>query len=211
MSNYNVRTSFPSRSLGTSEGSLFSPLVERAIRIAADKHRGQLRKGSDLPYLAHPAAVALILARAGFNDDRVLAAAFLHDVVEDTDYTVEQLAADFPPEVVEIVNALSEQKTDAAGAKRPWKDRKLDHLAVIRNASSEAKAVALADKLHNLGTMLIDYREQGDSFWTRFNASRQEVIWYHREMIAAASADDERIADLQSACEEILDALHAPG
>jgi (p)ppGpp synthase/HD superfamily hydrolase len=187
--------------------SLFTPLVERAVRIAADGHRRQLRKGSDIPYLAHPAAVALILARAGFHDDDVLAAAFLHDVVEDTEYTIEQLAAEFPPDVVEIVAALSERKTDDGGAKRPWKDRKRDHLAVIRGAPLDAKAVALADKLHNLGTMQMDYREQGESFWTRFNATRSEIVWYHTEMIEAAAADDDRIARLQSACREILDDL----
>jgi (p)ppGpp synthase/HD superfamily hydrolase len=187
--------------------SPFSPLVERALRIAADGHRRQLRKGSDIPYLAHPAAVALILSRAGFNDDHTLAAACLHDVVEDTDCTIEQLAADFPEEVVEIVAALSEEKTDTAGAKRPWKDRKLDHLGVIRDASVAAKAVALADKLHNLGTMQMDHREQGDLFWSRFNASKQEIVWYHTEMIAAASAPDDRITRLQSACREILDQI----
>jgi (p)ppGpp synthase/HD superfamily hydrolase len=191
--------------------SPFSPLVERAIRIAADGHRRQLRKGSDIPYLAHPAAVALILARAGFNDDHVLTAAFLHDVVEDTDFTIEQLAADFPSPAVEIVQALSEQKTDASGAKRPWKDRKLDHLAVIRNASVNAKAVALADKLHNLGTMQMDNRDQGESFWTRFNATKADIIWYHTEMIEAAGANDDRIGRLQSACRSILDKLRALG
>lgn len=190
--------------------SPFSPLVERAIRVAADGHRKQLRKGSDIPYLAHPAAVALLLARTGFDDDHVLAAAFLHDVVEDTDYTIEQLAAEFPPEVVEIVNALSEQKTDESGAKRPWKDRKRDHLEVIRGASVDAKAVALADKLHNLGTMEMDCLAEGNQFWSRFNASKVEIIWYHTEMIAAASADDGRITRLQSACNTILNDLRNP-
>ncbi len=99
---------------------LFSPLVERALRIAARAHHGQNRKQTDCPYIAHPAAVALILQRAGFDDDAILAAAVLHDVVEDTDYSAEQLAADFPQPVPEYVAALTERKFDAAGEKRPW-------------------------------------------------------------------------------------------
>jgi (p)ppGpp synthase/HD superfamily hydrolase len=193
--------------VSVSQQTLFSPVVEKAIRVAADRHRGQTRKGSDIPYVAHPAAVALILSRAGFDDDPVLAAAFLHDVVEDTDYSREQLAVDFSPAVVEIVLALSEEKTDDCGGKRPWKDRKLDHVAVIRNASVAAKAVELADKLHNLGTMVMDYQAQGESFWARFNASKADIVWYHDEMIAAATADDVRITRLQAACRQVLDEL----
>ena len=187
--------------------SLHSALVEKAVRIAAVSHRDQLRKATDVPYFAHPAAVALILARCGFDDDSVLAAAFLHDVVEDTDVSIDRLRVDFPPAVIDIVECLSEQKTDETGAKRPWKDRKTDHLDVIRKASPESKAVALADKLHNLSSMRIDFDEQGESLWTRFNATKQEILWYHDAMIEAASHDDPRIRRLQSECRSVLEEL----
>jgi (p)ppGpp synthase/HD superfamily hydrolase len=88
---------------------LFSPLVERAMRVASCRHRGHNRKDSDLPYISHPASVALILRKAGFNDEQVLAAALLHDVVEDTEYSRESLAAEFPARVVEYVLALRTQ------------------------------------------------------------------------------------------------------
>lgn len=183
---------------------LFSPLVERAMRLAARAHRTQQRKATDLPYVSHPASVALILCRAGFEDEIILAAALLHDVLEDTDVTIEELKAGFPQSVTEIVAALSERKTDGAGHKRPWRDRKLEHLQEVENASPAVKAVALADKLHNLGSMLIDVGVEGESMWSRFNASKEDVFWYHESMIAAAGCDDDRIERLQQACREVL-------
>lgn len=188
---------------------LTSPLVEKAMRLAAEAHRDQTRKASTVPYLSHPASVALILARAGYGDEAVLSAALLHDVVEDTPLTLEQLALEFPEEVVQIVASLSEQKTDDAGVKRPWKDRKVDHIRHLKSASPEAKAVALADKLHNLTSMLHDQADCGDGLWDRFNATREEILWYHDEMIAAAATNDERVARLQAACRAALSQLRA--
>jgi len=167
--------------------SLYSLLVEKAFRVAADAHRNQTRKASDLPYFQHPASVTLILVRAGFDNDELLAAAALHDTIEDTDWTVELLTAEFPESVVELVLECSEQKTDATGATIPWKARKESHIAVIREASTSARAIVLADKLHNLGSMVYDL-ERGEELWSRFNASPEELIWYHREIVAAATA-----------------------
>jgi guanosine-3',5'-bis(diphosphate) 3'-pyrophosphohydrolase len=140
-----------------------------------------------LPYFQHPASVALILARAGLNDDELLAAAVLHDTVEDTDCTVESLTADFPESVVKLVLECSEAKTDASGTKIPWRARKEAHIAVVGIASLPARAIVLADKLHNLGSMVFDL-ERGEELWSRFNASPDDLIWYHREIVAAAVA-----------------------
>ena len=87
----------------------FSPVIERAMRLAVRCHRHQNRKLSDLPYISHPASVALILSQSGFGDEDVLAAALLHDVVEDTDCTLDELSALFPPKVAEYVAALTER------------------------------------------------------------------------------------------------------
>lgn len=185
---------------------LFSPLVERALRIAAHHHRRQVRKQSDVPYLTHPAGVALILARAGFTDETILAAALLHDVVEDTDYTADQLAAEFPPQVTEYVTALTEQKLDEAGTGRPWQVRKQEHIARIAAAPLAARAVALADKLHNLGTMLYDL-DRGEDVWQRFNAPPDKVVWYHGSMIAAAEQHDPELKHLAGCCRNVLERL----
>jgi (p)ppGpp synthase/HD superfamily hydrolase len=186
----------------------FSPLVERALRVASDAHRDQTRKASDVPYVSHLAGVALILCRAGFTDENVLAAALLHDAIEDTDYTPDALAAGFPPDVVAWVAATTERKTDEESARRPWEDRKREHLSHVAAAPLEARAIVLADKLHNLGSMLYDLAA-GEPLWDRFNAPRERVLWYHREMIDRAAGDEPRLAGLAQPCRELLGRLEA--
>ncbi|MGD9853440.1 MAG: HD domain-containing protein [Planctomycetaceae bacterium] len=176
----------------------YGPLIERALRVAATHHQQQSRKGGAVPYITHPVAMALILQRFGFDDDELLAAALLHDVVEDTDCTLDELAAQFPPAVVETVAALSERKRDESGAPRPWRDRKLEHIEQIRSGPFAARVVALADKLHNLLSIQYDLAA-GEDVWSRFNAPRADVLWYHRAMIEAASQDDPRLLPLANA------------
>ena len=188
---------------------LFSPVVERAMRLAARCHRHQNRKSSDLPYITHPASVALILSQSGFDDEAVLAAALLHDVVEDTDYTPDELSARFPRKVAECVAALTERKLDEAGRKRPWKERKQEHIEHVAGESLEARAIVLADKLHNLGTILYDLKaanndEAREGIWCRFNATREQTLWYYRTMIEQAAQSDEQLKTLASACRELL-------
>lgn len=183
--------------------SLFSPLVEKAMRIAAKAHRHHHRKGSDLPYITHPAQAAMILLRAGIDDDEILAAALLHDVVEDTEHTLEMLADDFPPKVVQLVAAMTERKHDHDGRKRSWQERKDEHLQHIASEPWEARAIVLADKLHNLGSMIVDL-ESGHDLWCRFSAPRERILWYYREMVAAAFQEDLRLASLADECQKLI-------
>ena len=191
-------------------GPLYSPVVERAFRVAANAHRDQTRKASDLPYFQHPASVVLILARCGFDDDHLLAAAVLHDTIEDTDCTVESLTGEFPADVVQLVQECTEAKRDASGTKIPWRVRKESHIALVRHASVAGRAIVLADKLHNLGSMIFDL-EHGQEIWSRFNASRDEIVWYHREIVAAASngTDAQQLHTLASECQRLISALAA--
>lgn len=183
----------------------FSALVERALRVAAAAHAGQPRKGSGVPYVSHVAGVALILERAGWSDEHVLAAAILHDVVEDTGVTLDSLSAEFPAAVVRLVAALSETKTDTTGGKRPWEQRKRDHIEQLRNAPVEACAIALADKLHNLETMLLDL-EAGTIRFEDFNATPDQLLWYYEE-ITDAVASSARVEPLADACDAALERL----
>lgn len=169
----------------------YSPLIEKALRRAARAHDQQTRKGSDLPYLTHPVGVMYLLLKAGYEDDELIAAALLHDVVEDTSVTLEQLRQEFPEKVCSWVAELSEKKKDSSGTERPWEDRKRDHLNVVQEASEGACAIVLADKLHNLQSMLYDLQESGETVWQRFNASPEQIIWYHQKMFEAAKRDDE--------------------
>src|SRR5262245_21992669 len=127
----------------------FSLRLEKALRLASVWHRGQERRGSGVPYVRHVMAVAWILDRLGFDED-VAIAGLLHDAVEDTEVTVDEVRVEFGDRVAGIVGHCSEVKTDAEGHKRPWIDRKRDHLAALTSAPLEAKAVVLADKFHNL-------------------------------------------------------------
>lgn len=186
------------------------PLLELALRTAAIAHRHQVRKGGVVPYFAHAAAVALILSRAGFSDESLLAAALLHDVVEDTDVALHDLAARFPADVVDAVAALSETKTDADGRLRPWEDRKAEHLRQIAAAPLAARAIALADKLHNMETLCCDLAA-GSVALSAFRAPPDRLLWYYTSMIDAACGDDERLRPLaaacRSACEKLRDVL----
>lgn len=187
---------------------LFSPLLERALRVAADAHRTQSRKGSTVPYITHPLGVILLLLKAGWTDDCLLAAAILHDTLEDTDYTVARLEAEFESPVPQYVAALSERKRDAAGNLRNWRDRKLEHLQQMAAAPQAVCAIALADKLHNLATMQYDLHA-GEDVWSRFNSPREDVLWYHQAMIAAAAGDDPALEPLAAQCRTVLAELVA--
>ena len=132
--------------------------LEQAIRFAAVGHQGQVRRSSGVPYVEHVVAVAWILDRAGFDEDVVIAG-LLHDLVEDTPATLADVEQRFGRDVAELVAHCSEAKTDDQGRKRPWIDRKSDHLAALRKAPVGARAIVLADKLHNLISIDIDLRE----------------------------------------------------
>jgi guanosine-3',5'-bis(diphosphate) 3'-pyrophosphohydrolase len=196
--------------IDTTRTEWLSPRLERALRWSAVCHAGQNRKGSGTPYFEHAVAVAMILDRAGFDEDVVIAG-LLHDVVEDTDATFEDVSARFGSAVCETVCACTEVKHDEQGRKRPWIDRKRDHLAALPGASQAARAVMLADKLHNLTCIELDLAE-GRPVWSQFNAERTLVLWYYRATIAACAADDPRLDALAAACLERmarLDPEHA--
>ena len=179
-----------------------SMTLERAIRQAAKWHDGQHRKGSTLPYMVHPFAVAMILDRMGFAEDAVIAG-LLHDVVEDTEATLEQVETDFGPRVAELVGWCSERKKDDSGAHRPWVDRKRDHIEALAAAPTDARAVVLADKLHNLTSIRFDL-DAGRAVWDLFNASRDQVIENYRASIERIGGDEPQLAGLVFACWEAL-------
>lgn len=155
-----------------------------------------------MPYIAHPAAIVSILERAGFCDECVLAAAWLHDVVEDTRVTLEEIRTAFPAKVAEIVDAMSEDKVDQSGTKLKWPQRKAHHLHSMAGASLDVKAVMLADKLHNLISIKID-SEGNPRVWDRFSASKEELLGYYRTMIATSEGFQELDA-LRAECEGVL-------
>jgi (p)ppGpp synthase/HD superfamily hydrolase len=185
----------------------FSDLLHRAFETAARAHRHQTRKGGDTPYISHPAMVALILQRAGFDDETV-AAGVLHDVLEDTSMTRAELERDFGARVASLVGWLSEDKRDALGQERPWATRKDEHHERLQQAPTEAKAIALADKLHNLSAARSDL-ELGQSVWARFKAPKDVWLVNATRMIEACDGLDVRLNALAGECRDVLQALRA--
>ncbi len=183
--------------------SPWSPDLERALRWAAQGHDGQARKGSPTPYIEHPMAVAMILDRAGFPE-AVVIAGLLHDLVEDTDVTLDDVRTRFGAVVAEAVAGCTEVKRDASGSKRPWADRKRDHLDALKSAGTNTKAVILADKLHNLACIALDL-DEGRPVWSTFNAPRADVLAYYRANLAACGAGDPRLEVLARQASAILD------
>lgn len=149
-------------------------MLDTAIELAARAHRGQLRKGTDVPYIAHPFGVGLILARAGY-DEEVIIAGILHDTVEDTDVTLERVEETFGARVAAIVRGCSEPDKDL-----PWEDRKHHTIEQLATASIEVQAVTCADKLHNVRSLMAALREEGPGVWARFNRGREQQAWYYR-------------------------------
>jgi (p)ppGpp synthase/HD superfamily hydrolase len=186
---------------------LFSFDLERALRWAAVCHEGQRRKGSDTPYIEHVVAVALLLDRLGFAEEVVIAG-LLHDVVEDTSATLEDVKSQFGAEVAAVVGHCSEVKTDAAGQKRPWAVRKREHLEALLHAPAAARAVVLADKLHNLISIELDLRA-GRDVWSAFNAGRTAVLEYYRKSLEQLPTEDPRLVNLADRGRRVLAAIEA--
>ncbi|HEX5689418.1 MAG TPA: HD domain-containing protein, partial [Roseiflexaceae bacterium] len=144
----------------------FSARYDAALTLAARAHRDQLRKGTDIPYMAHPFHVSLILIRHGFGEDLAVAG-LLHDVVEDTDVPLEQIAATFGDEVARLVDAVSETKS-ADGAELPWEQRKAEKLAHLHAGGSDVAALKAADAIHNARAIVGDFGQIGPAIWSRF-------------------------------------------
>jgi (p)ppGpp synthase/HD superfamily hydrolase len=183
----------------------YSELYERALRMAAQAHRRQNRKGSDVPYITHPVHVSVILLRYGFPTE-VAIAALLHDVVEDQGVGLTEIKEAFGGGVAEVVAALSELKTDAQGNERPWEVRKQEAVVCMRQASLEAVAVKAADALHNLRSIALDLREGGAKTWQRFSRGPEATLGFYQEVVQVAQ---ERLPDhsLVSGLAEALDDL----
>ena len=152
---------------------------ERALQYAAVAHRGSFRKGTDIPYIVHPMEAAII-ASTVTDDVEIIAAAALHDVVEDTDRTAEDIEREFGSRIAGIVCHESEDKHPEMPASESWEMRKKAFLDSLRDAPYEAKVVALADKLSNMRSMAEDFGRLGDSLWERFNQKdKTKQAWYY--------------------------------
>ena len=157
------------------------PRFTEAFLYVAEKHATQTRKRTDVPYISHLMAVAALVLEAGGGEDEAVAA-LLHDVVEDCGGmpVLEEVRRRFGNRVADIVQGC----TDAYTIPKPeWKKRKLNYLDTLRRASDDVRLVSAADKLHNVRTILADYRREGDAVWDRFSGRRDGTLWYYRAVL----------------------------
>jgi (p)ppGpp synthase/HD superfamily hydrolase len=153
---------------------MYSYKVEQAIRAATILHQDQLRMGSvPLPYISHLIAVVLILSDYTDDEDTIVAA-FLHDTLEDTDYTLAELREDFGGPVAELVLTLSEPKTATNGAKLPWLEKKKLYAKQLKSGSEHALMIAAADKAHNFRTIVEEYHDDHKRFLQDFGPKTEE-------------------------------------
>jgi (p)ppGpp synthase/HD superfamily hydrolase len=176
----------------------YSDRINHALAFAAKHHDQQVRKGTRLPYLTHPANVAIILTRYGQSED-VVVAGILHDVIEDCvrqsytrDMLVQRIGEKFGNDVLDTVLAVTYRLVDDDGIELSHDERRDDYLQRLAGVSEAAHWVCAADKLHNAGTIVADLRRTIDpnTVWSRFTGGRDATIrWYRRVY--------ERLAELQ--------------
>lgn len=152
-------------------------MIYKALEIAAKAHRNQNRKGTDIPYITHPAAVALMLCKAGCSED-VIATGILYDTIEDTTITIDFIRDNFGEKVASIVEGCSEPDKTL-----PWEDRKKHTLEYLKTAPLEVKLVVCADKLHNIMSIANEYSKIGEDVWKRFKRGKEEQEWYFRGLV----------------------------
>jgi myo-inositol-1(or 4)-monophosphatase len=158
------------------------PLYERAVIFAAAAHSGMTRKGSRIPYLSHPVEAAAIVAEMT-DDQELIAAAVLHDVIEDTEVTVQDLTTYFGERIAYYVGCETEDKRRELPPESTWMFRKQESINFLLNrADRNAKMLALADKLSNLRSIARDVKACGDKLWERFNQKDKAMHgWMYRE------------------------------
>jgi (p)ppGpp synthase/HD superfamily hydrolase len=157
------------------------PRFLRAFNFAVEKHDGQTRKASTIPYIAHLMGVASTVLEFGGDEDLAIAA-LLHDVVEDCGGApmLKEVRRRFGPRVAKIVDGCTDSDTYP---KPPWGERKETYIRHLKTADVETRLVSAADKLNNVRSILSDYREVGELIWARFNGGRDGTLWYYGALL----------------------------
>ena len=167
-------------------------LVSEAIAFAVSAHDGMRRKKSEAPYILHPMEAAVIVGTMT-DDQHLIAAAVLHDVVEDADVTIDEIEARFGSRVRELVASETEDKRADLPPAETWRIRKEESLAVLKNAEDlGVLMVWLGDKLANMRGIYRDFKAEGVEMWQRFNQKDvTQQAWYYRSIVTLT----ERLSD----------------
>jgi (p)ppGpp synthase/HD superfamily hydrolase len=154
-----------------------------ALWFAAFLHADQIRKGTDIPYVAHLLAVAVLVLEHGGGEDQAIAA-LLHDSAEDQGgaLVLDQIRDRFGVKVASIVEACSDT---TVVPKPPWRERKERYIEHLADVSNDVLLVSLADKVHNARAILADYKRIGDALWDRFQGKKDGTLWYYEALVEA--------------------------
>lgn len=168
----------------------YSDVINHALAFAAKHHDRQVRKGTRLPYLTHPANVAIILTRYG-RDTNTVVSGILHDVIEDCvrdgftrDMLEQRIGDKFGPHVLETVLAVTYRRNDDDGIEFSAEERKADYLERLANANDDARWICAADKIHNAASIISDVRRTVDpeTVWARFGAGKAATARWYRQV-----------------------------
>jgi (p)ppGpp synthase/HD superfamily hydrolase len=157
-------------------------VIFKAVEFATKAHAGQYRKGTMIPYIVHPLGVSKILIEYGYPE-HVVIAGILHDTIEDTPVTFEEINVKFGWNVADLVVAVSEP--DKSGA---WENRKNHTLGMLKILPEEAVTLALADKFDNIRAIREDLKREGENVWSRFKRPRDRQKWYYESLTEIFSA-----------------------
>ena len=171
---------------------ILTPKIEKAITRSAELHRHQERKGNGAPYIVHPYAVAFLLAHYT-NDEDVICAGLLHDILEDVpSYGAERMQVEFGERVYRIVKEVTEDRDPTGGwsllpKKNHWRERKERYIENLKNDSEEALLIACADKIQNLRSLVDAYALRGDALLAHFRAGKEEMLWFYETVFQVIS------------------------
>jgi (p)ppGpp synthase/HD superfamily hydrolase len=160
-------------------------LTERfttALSYSQKWHSHQLRKGTKIPYFAHPMSVAALVLEDGGTEDEAIAA-LLHDTIEDCggESIRQEIIKLFGDRVTALVDGCTDSQTFP---KPPWQERKLIYIEHLKSAPPGVVRISLADKLHNARSIDRDFSQIGELVWEKFTGGKAGTLWYYRELVA---------------------------
>jgi GTP pyrophosphokinase len=158
------------------------PKLSNALALAIQAHEGQVRKGTKIPYIAHPMAVSAIALEFGATEDQAVAA-LLHDAIEDGGNKYANIIkAQFGEHIHNLVQGCTDGTPNQQGQKAPWLERKTAYLRHLEEASDEVLLVSCSDKLHNARAIVSDLINEGPSVFKRFSSTPEQTLWYYRQL-----------------------------
>ena len=168
---------------------------QKAMAYATELHKDQTRKSTAITYICHPFGVASLVLEAGGDEDQAIAA-LLHDIPEDCggEPRLKEISEMFGSRVEKIVRGCSDSLVEDPEEKAPWKERKEVHINHLYEADLDTLTVTAADKANNARSIATDLQNQGPSLWNRFNANRENIIWYYESVYTVLQAKGVSVA-----------------